>query len=654
MELVKLLGKSSFVEDIEDVMIDTLLNSENPVLITRIIDSNIDYLEKKKLLPRLLVDNNGHMFDILVQGGEGDIVDVILELAPETKIPENFIPIGSVIGREKYDLLKTLMTAHNVCLTKGEYYEFLLKKDKLDLLKLALEMGSRCKLSLLTSYEFGNFYKKLPVEFALELLSDDKINVNLWINIVLTKMYEIPGFTKVLEQNIDRVMPLFENHVISNIDWLIKSDTGQMFHYAPGANVGEKLNTPLVRILRQGTAGMNIVKRLLRTLQDDRRRELIHNIMIGYFYIRDIETIELLVRELSTEINELTLEIDEHLISNPQFILSNIDTLLRLFPRIRLRYISSFRGCLQVNPQLFVSSDICRKLLTRGIFNYNEIIYIGGHGRHWDDDEYNTQLYDLCLELDVDEDKTERMDAYLFLIRTYLENPEVNINLRNETVNEGEDITFLEHCVLQIKTFDSDTDYTAPETYGFYQEVVKMILEHPRLDIDTHKYLFSMISREVPDVNLDGLLTTVLSHPNIDINSTGALFNACSTRNLRILSVLLTIGALNLNLLDDDGRTPLHICIEENFVDGAISLLADPRIDITVQDTKGRNYARLAGKAGMTAVIERLAELGQSDDKKARVDREIAEYEARMAAQGRVKQTRIRETLNSFDLILKE
>jgi hypothetical protein len=150
------------------------------------------------------------------------------------------------------------------------------------------------------------------------------------------------------------------------------------------------------------------------------------------------------------------------------------------------------------------------------------------------------------------------------------------------------------------------------------------------------------------------LFTVILSNPRIDINSTGALFNACNSRNLRILNLILTIGTLNVNLLDNDSDTALHICIEQNFVEGAMALLADPRIDITVQDSKGRNYARLAGNAGMRQVIERLAELGQTDDKQARVEREIAEYDAKMAAQGRVKQTRIRETLNSFDLILKE
>ena len=653
MELVKLLGTVSFVDDIEVIMTETLLNSENPLLLQTILNSNIDYLQEKQSLSYLLTAKDGHMFDTLVQGGDGGLVDVLLDLAPETKIPRNFSPIGSVIAREQYDLLKTLMTTYNVCLSKQEYYEFLLKKGKLDILNLALEKGSNCNLTLLHSHTFGDFYKKLPGEFALELLFNDRINTYQWTNFVLSRIYGIPGFTQLLERNIDRVLPLFENRLLLNIEWLITSDGGQMFYFAPRENIEDKLNTPVVRILRQGRPGINILRRLLLAVSDSEKREFYSNIVTGYLHIGDIETIELLVREFSIEINEL--EINEVLVSNPEFMMSNIDTLLRLFPNIYFRYISTFNNCIETNPQLFVSSEISRKLLRKRDYNYNEMVYVGRSGRGWrdDDDEYYTQLYDLCKNLAV-EGKTQKMEAYLFLIRTYLEHSEVDINIKNVTTDEEEAVTFLEYCVLQIKTFDNSVDYSSAETYGFYQQVVKMVLEHPSLDIDANLELFAIITRGEEGVNLEDLFTLILSNPKMDINANGVLSNACYNRNIRIINVLLTIGTLNVNILDNDGNTPLHICIENGFVDGAMALLADPRIDITIQDSNGRNYARLAAKAGMRQVIERLAELGQTDDKQVRIDREIAEYEARMAAQGRVKQTRIRETLNSFDLILHE
>jgi hypothetical protein len=56
----------------------------------------------------------------------------------------------------------------------------------------------------------------------------------------------------------------------------------------------------------------------------------------------------------------------------------------------------------------------------------------------------------------------------------------------------------------------------------------------------------------------------------------------------------------------------------------------------------------------MTRLSEVLASRGQTDDKQARVDREVAEYDARMTLLGRRKEGRIREALNNFDLILKE
>lgn len=669
IELVELLGKASFAEDIKSVMVDTLLESENANLLRTIINSNIDYLQSKNLLPYLLVEKKGHMFDTLVQGGEADLVDILLELAPETKIPVDFAPVGTLIVRERYDLLDVLMTKYGVCLNTPEQFEQLLKKGKLDVLKTAFEVCSHNNLNLLSGHKFYyvyNIYNKLPLEFAIELIFDEKVNINLWTNLVMSELYKIPGFIRELEDNIDRYIVLAKKHGRLNMKWLTTSSDGFGFDSldrfeSPGykRTVESRQDTPIVRILQKGEVGINEVNRILAVLPLEEQYELCETIARGFIIIGNLELLEKVVGIMDrNNILKSDFTLEYLLPQNPLFIMSNIDDLKRLIPSVSIDYISVFRSCIDTNPELFVSSGIARKLMT-GEYDYYRMVVIPAEFRH-DNDSYHSQLYDLCIKLDVSGGKTPKLDTYLELIKIYLEHPEINVNQRNDIYTDVADetpednVTILEYCAKQIKSFDNSVDYTSAETYGFYQQLIKMVLAHPSLDIDSNENLFSIIYREREGVNLEGLLTTILSHPTIDINSIDIIFNVCSNRNIRVLGVLLTIGTLNVNRVNENGNTPLHICIENTFEEGAMALLADPRIDITVQDAKGRNYARLAAKAGMRKIIERLAELGQTDDIQARVDREIAEYEAKMAAQGRVKQTRIRETLNSFDLILKE
>ncbi len=660
IELVEILSKTSFTEDIESIIVETLLECENADVLRTIINSNIDYLQTKNILPHILVGNKGHMFDMLVQGGEADLVDILLELAPETKIPPNFPPISTLIAREKYELLDLLMKKYGVYLDKQEQFELLLKKGKLDVLKTAFESCSHNNLKLLFSTTFFDVYQKLPLDFAIELLFDEKVKIYLWTNAVMAELYKIPGFIRAIEDNIDRYTVLSEKHGRLNMKWLTICSDGFSFDSIDHRiKLDSRPDTPIVRILQKGDTGVSQVNRMITILPIEEKYEICEIITRGLIIIGNVELLERftdIMNRNNIQINDLL--IDYLLAINPLSIMSNIDALKRLIPSLRIQYIPVFRSCIDANPDLFVSSGVARKLMT-GDYSHSEMVIISSRFRH-DDDSYHTQLYELCRNIDVSGGKSTKLDAYLDLIRTYLENPESDVNQRNDIYTDVADeyhednVTILEYCAIQIKSFDNSVDYNSAESYGFYQQVIKMLLANSRLDIDSNNNLFPIILREEEGVNLEGLLTTILSHPTIDINSTNVIFNACYNRNILVLSVLLTIGSLNVNRTDEDGNTPLHICIEKTFDEGALALLADPRIDITIQDAQGRNYARLAGKAGMRRIVERLSELGQTDDKQARVEREIAEYDARMAAQGRVKQTRIRETLNSFDLILKE
>jgi ankyrin repeat protein len=643
MLLEKGANLNVFFEDKRISLINYLLGSSDlKMMLDLILDKYFDKISDKMALLETSIElNNVEIFQRCLDNGLSKD-----EIAL-------FPVITSIISKERYDLLELLMTKYNVCLSTPEQYESLLQKRKLDTLKIALEIGSHRDLQLLHKYTFYNIWSKLPVEFAIDLLlSDENINSNLWNEQTLSLLYKIHGFTNAIEENMDKYVILVEKKIIQHISWIIISSNGSAFD---SYSLAIRLNTPIVRLLEKGDFGMDILNRMIASIPKDDQYRICDKIVKGYILNERIDVLEKIVKDVINR-NQLQLEqtpIDTVLRTNSVFVMSNIDTLLRILDQgLYLKYMSSFIDCIEKNPELFMSSDIVRKLFAH-YYNYNNTVSMG---RRRDDQEIYSQLYYLCTSFAIGQGKTQKMDACLYLIRTYLDNPNVDINIRNETSDDevDEQLTILEHCVLKIKDFDNSVDYTSAETYGFYQEVIKMLLVHPSFDISSNSKLFSIILRNEEDINLENLFTTVISQPNVDVNSTGVLGNTCSNKHLRILNLLLTIGNIDINIVDAEGNTPLHICIENNFIEGAMALLADPRINIAINDAKGSNYAKIAGRAGMRQVVERLAELGQSDDSYARIEREIAEYEARMAAQGRVKHARIRETLNSFDLILRE
>ena len=661
LELIKLLGKYNNDKEIWDnVIVNFLAHSDNSLLISRILDNSMDYLVKNSLLSpyleALLYFNSGHMFYQLLQGGKTDLVISLLEKAPGIKIMSDNSILGIAIGTKRFELVDILFKKYNVYLTKAEYYEHLLKDKQFELLMLALETGSNRALNVLHNYNFLSFYSKLSPEFARDLLFNERVNRALWNDNILHKLYNIPGFIQAIAEDMDRVVRLIETHVITNINWI--------FMYGPNKSIedyyeisDDMLNAPIITLARRGGDGINMINRIFRAFSIEEKRRFSRKLTIGVILIKNIDLLTTVIDGVinSNGLHVDELDIDDLLPVCSEFIMTNIDTILRIIPGLYLKYISSLGAAISANLDLFTSSDITRKLLSGANYNPNFMVYTPGDRRS-DSDTYYSQLYSLCTGVYNDTEKTPKNDAYLDLIRQYLEHPDTDVNQRNDDEDASDDynVTILEDCAFKIKTFDNSLDYTAAETYGFFHQVIKMVLAHPSLDINVNHQLFRIISRETDDANLEGLLTTVLSHPTLDINSTDSIFKACSTRNMRILGVLLTIGTLSINRIDDDGKTPLHLCIDQNFIEGAMALVADPRIDINILDARGHTYARLAAKAGMRPLIEALAALGQTDEKQARVEREIAEYEARVAAQGRVKQTRIREALNSFDLILKE
>jgi hypothetical protein len=238
------------------------------------------------------------------------------------------------------------------------------------------------------------------------------------------------------------------------------------------------------------------------------------------------------------------------------------------------------------------------------------------------------------------------------LIKKLLADTKLDVNIENNSKK-----TTLLYLVDNINSF-ANIDYESDEHFSLPHVVLKLVVAHPRFDINANRRVFPIIFSE-EEAELSYLLTLLISRPECDVNYCRLLHSACTSRKIDNMRIVLGVPNTDVNLVAVDDRdgsrvTPMHVAIEKSFVEGIKLLLDDPRFDTTVLDSKGRNYSRLAAKSGLREIVALFAARGVVDDKQERIDREIAEYEAKMAAQGRVKQTRIRETLNSFDIILKE
>ena len=327
-----------------------------------------------------------------------------------------------------------------------------------------------------------------------------------------------------------------------------------------------------------------------------------------------------------------------------KLLIDNIDNMLKI-PGIAVNDL------LQTVIDVFINnnnSDInkeCNKIYNK-INLYEKIVAHPNFNIDYgvDDFEYNIKhsyLYYMVnsfINSDTDLDHTKMLSMY----RTLLAHPNIDVNAFCER--------YIENIFDKILKYDETVEYASEEHFMLYPALLNDLIRHPKFNININNKLIQCVLSS----GFTGLLNRILSMPEMDINNMYLLHHACNIKNEPLIRQLLTIGNINVNIKDSNGLTPLHLCINSKYTPGSLILLDDPRIDLSITDSKGRNYIRLSNKAGMDNLSEVLASKGQTDDKKTRVDREVAEYNARMTQLGRRKEGRIRETLNNFDLILKE
>jgi hypothetical protein len=300
--------------------------------------------------------------------------------------------------------------------------------------------------------------------------------------------------------------------------------------------------------------------------------------------------------------------------------------------------------------EILRSSKAIDKVLDHENMNVNSLLYFNPNER--DGGQHSVLDYIIGSVTNDDNNiKTWENEERLRILKKVLSKPNVDVNIEN---TQGERI--IHYIVDNIVSF-TNVDYESDEYFSYPHAVLRLIIDHPSFDININRHIFPDIFNST-EGDYNYLLTILISRQECDVNHCRILHSACHSKNIDMLKLVLTIPRVDVNLvaLDDQKEdvTPMHVAIEDRFVEGIKLLLEDPRLDITVLDSKGRNYSRLAAKSGMKEIVALFAARGIVDDKQERMEREMAEYEARMSAQGRVKQTRIRETLNSFDIILKE
>jgi hypothetical protein len=157
----------------------------------------------------------------------------------------------------------------------------------------------------------------------------------------------------------------------------------------------------------------------------------------------------------------------------------------------------------------------------------------------------------------------------------------------------------------------------------------------------------------VCDRRIGNLFTHMISRPEFDMDAAFLLHMICADGNDVFLSVLLTLENFDINYRNDD-ETALHVCIKYVQDDCAKLLIEDPRIDLSVLNANGKNYAEVAVENNRLNVLQLLNERGIRDDRHERMALEAAEYDARMAEMGRPKHGRLKELLDIYDDILKE
>ena len=564
----------------------------------------------------ILLSHVGYNFSRLVKDRKIEIIDRILTAYPTLAInPNDFAPMTDLIAGKHFDILLRLIQTYKVIINTEDMNTLIENRQK-----PILELIFKTYTNLYTINKGEN------VLILLELFKDEPVIIQQILDSIFSEAKNIEYNVMItLIQNPDIFLHLLEEFSIDlNIFTRNYDNIEDLIEYKP-----------LIEMFN--TYSLEHCKRLLAIIK----------------HVQDYENnlVELAVESESQMLFDLIMT-DREIYENPKcinnfsnyiseytdFTLENLDNILRL-PNINVN-IDVVQTAIIIymdDNALYRRSRVMDKILSHISFNPNELM------------EFNENavsiLYFIIYQLLNHEPRIQSDDTEEFvrIARIILRHPLTSVNIG--------DITPGSYLGSELEEFIPDKNYSRMGSYDARCILMSEILAHRSFDIiSNYNIILSAIKGELLQ-----LFTILISSPKLDVNSAYLLHVICLTKSTICMEILLTLRRLDVNRADDEnGLTPLHHCINVNFTEGALLLVNDPRINLSILDSKGRNYIRLANKGGMSALADRLAELGQRDQKKERIEREVAEYDARMVLLGRRKEGRIREALNNFDLILKE
>lgn len=93
---------------------------------------------------------------------------------------------------------------------------------------------------------------------------------------------------------------------------------------------------------------------------------------------------------------------------------------------------------------------------------------------------------------------------------------------------------------------------------------------------------------------------------NKHINGTTTLHLVAKKGISNIMKLLLSVNGVDVNVRDEDMRTPLHIAALEGNTEIVNLLLNDPDLEVNATDKKGENPLRLAIQQGHTKIVRAL------------------------------------------------
>ena len=648
--VIKVLMASPNFEIVKKQIVEYLRSVTHIDLLVSLIEAN---LLDKESIQTIVFSNVYTIFYRLLNNKKFDTVNQIIDTFPDI-IPKNIL--DNPLPNDKSEI-----TAVNILLTN----------NRLDIVRKLISM--ECLTTELTAI----------VQF-IELGEMDIVKMLIEKTVILYKLNDVPVIVKLLDLlkdeheiikriilNIDRtdtivdtIKAILDESKIDLLFAIMNIQPDIMFRsVAPRFRYGHRWDDDedddeyiiVFEMLSHINIDNTVRERLLELIRTQDTIDILKDEQMIYKSIENnnellflfiLDHVDDFIR-FSPNLNDLVKAKSGEYVS---FVMDNIDRVLEL-PRIEVNEMCSTIINARINnenPEMnrgFIDTNLYEKIIAHPSFNPNFKVWIIIEENEEVVDKGFSYIDYIVYNLLKIENNPE-LDKELFrMFRMLLAHPDIDVNILSD-FNE----TSAEYLLSNIQEYDETIDYSSEEHFMIFQAMFNDLLRSPRFNINMHK----KIIQYAVDKAFMGLLNRILSMPELDVNSMYLLHMACFRKDGPLVRLLLTIGNIDVNKTDSDGFTPLHACIESKNTDDALILLEDPRIDISILDSKGRNYARLANKAGMTRLSEVLAARGQTDDKQARVDREVAEYDARMTLLGRRKEGRIREALNNFDLILKE